>query len=87
MSTSLTLDNIRSVVRAENERLKHFENALIAEQEENERLRAEVERLREYTDHSVRCDLRRPALEFLNPIRTGCDCGYDALMEELEESK
>lgn len=82
MSTSLTLDNIRAVVRAENERLKHFENALIAEQEENERLLAVIERLREYAGHRTTC-----AAKYLHAGNRRCDCGYDALMAELEESK
>ena len=54
--------------------------------DEIERLRAAISRLREYAEHTTGCDswawpggMKKPHAK--------CDCGYDELMKELEESK
>ena len=53
---------------------------------EIESLRATISRLREYAEHTTGCDswawpggMKKPHAK--------CDCGYDALIAELEESK
>ena len=48
---------------------------------EIESLRATISRLREYATHMSWCDV----VTWIND--RNCDCGYDELMKELEESK
>ena len=54
--------------------------------DENEVLRATISRLRVYAEHTTGCDswawpggMKKPHAK--------CDCGYDELMKELEETK
>lgn len=47
-------------------------------------LRATISRLREYADHKITCGTLS-ADYFIE--KQGCDCGYDELMAELEETK
>ncbi|MBP9032541.1 MAG: hypothetical protein KBG29_01520 [Pseudomonadales bacterium] len=51
--------------------------------EEMERMRATIERLREYARHTPACYWWSGTINQPHP----CDCGYDELMAELEESK
>lgn len=51
---------------------------------EVESLRSTISRLREYADHKITCGTLS-ADYFIE--KQGCDCGYDELMAELEESK
>ena len=51
---------------------------------ENTRLLATLSRLREYADHKITCGTLS-ADYFIE--KQGCDCGYDELMAELEETK
>lgn len=52
---------------------------------ENTRLLATISRLREYARHKRGCDSRFSY--DTEPGSLPCDCGYDKLMKELEESK
>lgn len=47
-------------------------------------LRSTISRLREYADHKITCGTLS-ADYFIE--KQGCDCGYDELMKELEETK
>ncbi len=53
--------------------------------DENEVLRATISSLREYIQHKPECQTR-PENPWPNGLPT-CDCGYDELMAELEETK
>ncbi len=89
--TRALLDRL-DAAEAENERLREFELSaalLLAAgvmPEENESLRATISRLREYAEHTTGCDswawpggMKKPHAK--------CDCGYDALLAEMEEGK
>ncbi len=47
-------------------------------------LRAESERLREYAEHKQNC---ASCATWYADKQPDCDCGYDALMAEVEEGK
>ena len=52
--------------------------------DEIEALPSTISRLREYADHKITCGTLS-ADYFIE--KQGCDCGYDELMAELEETK
>ena len=59
--------------------------ALNTQDQQIESLRATISRLREYANHRSNCSFHlwdSDAMTFLP-----CDCGYDDLMEELEDGK
>jgi hypothetical protein len=49
------------------------------------RLRATIERLREYAGHKLTCQIG--AYDSWTGKTRSCDCGYDALLAETEEGK
>ncbi len=78
-----TPDMYKAVLR-DNERLRHdIERHIAIASElatENERLRTTLERLREYARHTPACYWWSGTINQPHP----CDCGYDALMADLE---
>ncbi len=54
----------------------------VAAAEEIDRLRATLERLREYAGHKEDCMARWPQSKYPT-----CDCGYDELRKEMEGTK
>ena len=52
--------------------------------DQNKYLESTISRLREYADHKITCGTLS-ADYFIE--KQGCDCGYDELMAELEETK
>ncbi len=71
-------------LQGEIERLRTDKDSLMVGRDfliaEIESLRATIERLREYARHD-------PSCKSWGRIPCPCDCGYDELMKELEESK
>lgn len=64
-----------------NENLREMHVEVLAD--EIDRLRATISRLQEYARHQPGCYWwQGPSI-----VPTPCDCGYDDLMKELEESK
>ena len=83
---------LREIIQRSKSRPEVYAPALAVEalnlRAEVESLRATISRLREYAGHKDECNWwRMQEIEPLPIGETRCDCGYDAAMAELEETK